>query len=107
MYVFFSPQRYDNKLEYSFDGNHVEVTYNENLKETFDLTDMYKADADGGRRIKESKTLPINPITSVEERNDTLWITVLNFHGANPPHEVAWPEWIEVEDGATYPHPDE
>jgi len=25
----------------------------------------------------------------------------------NPPHEVAWPEWIEVEDGATYPHPDE
>lgn len=107
MNVFFSPQRDDNKLKYIFNENSVEVTYNDNLKETFDLTDIYEEDEESGKQIKKSKVLPINPISSVKEREGTLWVTVLNFHEPNPPYKVAWPEWIEVEDGATYPHPDE
>lgn len=104
MHVFFSPQRNDDTLDYIFEGNEVEVTYNGDLKESFDLTDMYEVEEDGLRSIKDSKILPIKPIRSVEEKDGKLWVTVLNFHGPNPPHEISWPDWIEVEDGETYPN---
>jgi len=107
MKVYLSPQRSNNKLEYVFDGHHVEVTYNENLKEAFDLTDVYEEAEDGGKRRKPQEILPVNPIISAEEIDGELHVSVLRYHGTNPPHDVAWPDWIEVEDGATYPHPDE
>lgn len=104
MWLLLSPQRSFNTLDYKFNGNTVGVTYNNDLKETFDLTDMYETTWDGDRLIKESEILPVRPIRSVVEEDGVMWVTVLNFHGANPPEEVAWPDWIEVEDGATYPN---
>jgi len=96
MWVYFSPQRSNNKLDYNFNGNQVVVTYNNELQETFDLTDMYETTWDGDRRIKDPEILPVKPILSVVEKDGAMWVTVLNFHGPNPPREIAFPDWVEV-----------
>lgn len=105
MKLYLNPQRSDNELRYVFDGDSVTATYNNDLTETFDLTEIYEEAGDGGVRLKSPETLPVNPIVSVEETGGVLHVRVLRYHGVNPPHEIAWPEWIEVVDGATYPHP--
>ena len=109
MKLYLSPQRSDDELSYLFEGNEVTVThrtFTDEKTETFDLTDIHEI-IEGEKFIKRPEILTVNPISSVEETDGELHVKVSRYHGMNPPHEVAWPEWIEVEDGATYPHPDE
>lgn len=96
MWVYFSPQRSNNKLDYNFDGNQVEVTYNDDLRETFDLMDIHEYNDEGERVIKSPRVIPVESILSVEKENETLRVTVLNFHGPNPPREVAFPDWVQI-----------
>lgn len=96
MKLYLSPQRSDNELSYLFEGNEVTVThktFTDEKTETFDLTDVYQVEDDGLEIIKDSEILPVNPIVSVQEIDGELYVTVLRYHGKNPPHEVAWPDW--------------
>lgn len=95
MYVLLSPQRDDRRLEYSFDGNRITVTYIDeflelSITETLDLTDVQSAE-----EIVVNE-LPINPVISIEHKEDGMYVQLLNYHGPNPPDNIAYPEWMEV-----------
>jgi len=108
--LYLSPQRSDDELSYLFEGNTVKVThktFNDEKSETFDLTDIYERNEEGEYFIKSPEILSTRPISSVEEIDGEMHVVVARYHGPNPSRDVAWPDWIEVEDGATYPHPDE
>lgn len=102
MKLYLSPQRNDGSLKYKFSGTDVEVIYNKELKETFDLLDIYFIDEEGEKHIKQPKKLPFMPILNVEEKNGMLYVTVINFYGFNASDSTLFPDWIEVDFDAVY-----
>lgn len=109
MKLLLSPQRRNDTLKYVFeDDNTVTVNYNGELTETFKLDEIFNEDdgsyEDDNELINQPEILPFQPIISFEDIDGVRHVTVLRSHGSNPPHEVAWPDWIEVEYGTTYPN---
>jgi len=91
--VFFSPQRSDNQIEYSFNGEAVTARIG-TVKDTFDFSIL----PDGELNIEESieTTLPVCPIISAKRVDGILHLELLNWLGPNAPYESRFPEWVEL-----------
>ena len=91
--VFFSPQRSDNQIEYSFNGEAVTARIG-TVKDTFDFSTL----PDGELNIEESieTTLPVCPIISAKRVDGILHLELLNWLGPNAPYESRFPEWVEL-----------
>ena len=91
--VFFSPQRADNQIEYSFCGETVTARIGE-AENTFDFSAL----PDGELNIEESieTTLPVCPIISAKRVDGILHLELLNWLGPDAPHESRFPEWCEL-----------
>ena len=91
--VFFSPQRADNQIEYSFCGEAVTARIGE-AENTFDFSAL----PDGELNIEESieTTLPVCPIISAKRIDGILHLELLNWLGPDAPYESRFPEWVEL-----------
>ena len=91
--VFFSPQRSDNQIEYSFNGEAVTARIG-TVKDTFDFSIL----PDGELNIEESieTTLPVCPIISAKRVDGILHLELLNWIGPDAPYESRFPEWVEL-----------
>lgn len=91
--VFFSPQRADNQIEYSFCGEIVTARIGE-AENTFDFSAL----PDGELNIEESieTTLPVCPIISAKRVDGILHLELLNWIGPDAPYESRFPEWVEL-----------
>lgn len=91
--VYFSPQRADNQIEYSFCGETVTARIGE-AENTFDFSAL----PDGELNIEESieTTLPVCPIISAKRIDGILHLELLNWLGPDAPYESRFPDWIEL-----------
>jgi hypothetical protein len=91
--VFFSPQRADNQIEYSFCGETVTARIGE-AENTFDFSAL----PDGELNIEESieTTLPVCPIISAKRVDGILHLELLNWIEPDAPYESRFPEWCEL-----------
>lgn len=91
--VYFSPQRADNQIEYSFCGETVTARIGE-AENTFDFSAL----PDGELNIEESieTTLPVCPIISAKRMDGLLYLELLNWIGKDAPYESRFPEWVEL-----------
>lgn len=95
MRIKYNPQRSDNRLNYTFDGEVIHCIYIENgekWRDTFDFSTL-----PNGKLTDLSTTLPINPIISAERVDGELKVELLYFHGADATHEERFPKWEVVE----------
>jgi len=91
--VYFSPQRADNQIEYSFCGETVTARIG-NVEDVFDFSTL----PDGELNIEESieTTLPVCPVISAKRINGILHLELLNWIGKDAPYESRFPEWVEL-----------
>ena len=91
--VYFSPQRSDNKIEYSFNGEAVTANIGD-VEDTFGFTDL----PDGELNIEEEieTTLPVCPVISAKRVDGILHLELLNWLGPDAPYESRFPEWVEL-----------
>ncbi|MFY9393235.1 MAG: hypothetical protein WAP36_00885 [Halanaerobiales bacterium] len=91
--VYFSPQRADNQIEYSFCGEMVTARIGD-AEDTFDFTDL----PDGELHMEEpiETTLPVCPIISAKRIDGILHLELLNWIGKDAPYESRFPEWVEL-----------
>ena len=91
--VYFSPQRADNQIEYSFCGEAVTARIGE-AENTFDFSAL----PDGELNIEESieTTLPVCPIISAKRIDGILHLELLNWLGPDAPYESRFPDWVEL-----------
>jgi len=91
--VYFSPQRADNQIEYSFCGEMVTARIDE-IEDTFDFSNL----PDGELHMEEpiETTLPVCPIISAKRVDGILHLELLNWLGPNAPYESRFPEWVEL-----------
>ena len=91
--VFFSPQRADNQIEYSFCGEAVTARIDE-IEDTFDFSNLPDGELDMEEPIET--TLPVCPIISAKRINGILHLELLNWIGPDAPHESRFPDWVEL-----------
>src|SRR5690606_40313482 len=90
MRVLFSPQRSDDQIEYSFSGETITATIDEQ-SDTFDFSQM-----PDGEMVEVETTLPVNPIISARRTNGVLEVVLLNFIGPDATENEKYPDWVEV-----------
>lgn len=98
MKVLLTPQRNDEKIAYSYNGETVSATY-KGTTCTFDFSSVLEGDLpiyDINGQLLISNTLEINPISSVSRENGELSVTLLNFIGAEATDEEKFPQWVTV-----------
>lgn len=93
--VYFSPQRADNQIEYSFCGETVTARIGE-AENTFDFSAL--PDGELNKEDDESieTTLPVCPVISAKRINGILHLELLNWLGPDAPYESRFPEWVEL-----------
>lgn len=91
MQILYSPQRSDNKINYTFDNETITVEYLDK-EDVFDFTEF----PEGARLTNVNTTLDINPISSVKRENGVLYLELLYFHGSDATEEELFPTWEEV-----------
>ena len=91
--VYFSPQRSDNQIEYSFNGEAVTASIGD-AEDTFDFSAL----PDGELHMEEpiETTLPVCPIISAKRVDGILHLELLNWLGPDAPYESRFPEWVEL-----------
>ncbi len=91
--VYFSPQRADNQIEYSFNGEAVTANIGD-VEDTFGFTDL----PDGELNIEEEieTTLPVCPVISAKRVDGILHLELLNWIGKDAPYESRFPGWVEL-----------
>lgn len=93
MKVLFSPQRSDEKIEYSFEGEKIIATY-KNEVDTFDFSEF-----PNGKVENIETALSINPIISAERKDGELYVELVNFIDENATEEEKFPYWQVIDDG--------
>jgi hypothetical protein len=107
MKILYSPQRNDNKLVYSFEGEVVTVSYQKPLEQivngeshiilTETASDIFDFSSIGDGIMEEIETeLPANPILKAKRTDGVLSLELLNFVGSEATDEEKFPQWIEV-----------
>ena len=91
--VFFSPQRADEQIEYSFSGEVITARI-DNAEDTFDFTSL----PDGELNMEEEieTALSVCPVISAKRINGILHLELLNWIGKDAPYESRFPEWVEL-----------
>lgn len=88
MNILLSPQRNDNKVKYTFKDEIITAEY-KGVIDTFDLSTFPEgAEFQGVETILEADVL-----VHVKRENGELYVTLLNFTGANATHEENFPVW--------------
>jgi len=94
--IYFSPQRSDNKIEYSFNGEAVAARIGE-AEDTFDFSALPDGELDRLDEEKRIETLlPVCPIVSAKRVDGTLHLKLLNWIGRDAPYESRFPKWVEL-----------
>lgn len=91
MRVLYSPCRSDLRIAYTFEGDTVKAVY----KGKTDLWDFNEV-KDGDKVSDFTSSLEVCPIEEVYRQDGVLHVKLLQFHGPNPSHEEAFPDWQEV-----------
>lgn len=91
MQVLYSPQRADEKIKYTFNGEVITATFR-GKTDTFDFTNM-----PNGKAEEINTTLDVNPIVSAERKEGVLYVKLLNFIGLDATEEERFPNWKEIE----------
>ena len=91
--VYFSPQRADNQIEYSFCGEAVTARIGD-TEDIFDFTSL----PDGELNMEEpiETILPVCPVISAKRINGILHLELLNWIESNAPYESRFPDWVEL-----------
>ncbi len=88
MNILFSPQRNDIKINYMFNNEVITAEY-KGIVDTFDLTAFpEEAEFTGITTI-----LDIKPLLDVKREEGELYVTLLNFIGANSSEKECYPVW--------------
>lgn len=91
MQVLYSPQRADEKIKYTFNGEVITATFREKI-DTFDFTNT-----PNGKAEEINTILDVNPIVSAERKEGVLYVKLLNFIGPDATEEERFPSWKEIE----------
>jgi len=89
--VFLSPQRNDNKIQYTFKDESITVTY-KNVTDIFDLVTF----PEGAQFEGVTTSLEIDPILDIKRKSGVLYVTLLNSLGAKATEEENFPIWVEA-----------
>ena len=97
--VRFSPQRNDNELKYTFDGEAITATLNRE-SDSFDFSGLREGDEVAQNpktgQLEIETSLPVLPILDARRENGQLIVTVLKYHGKDAPKEERFPQPLEV-----------
>ena len=93
--VYFSPQRADNQIEYSFCGEMVTARMDE-IEDTFDFSNLPDGELDRREDTQIKTILPVNPVISAKRIDGLLYLELLNWIGKDAPYESRFPEWVEL-----------
>lgn len=95
MKVFLSPQVFEDKIKYEFDGDKITAKFGD-VTDTFDFSDF----PDGELEAESIKTsLPVNPILSAKREDGVLFVEIIHFISPDEDRaEVLFPDWIDAED---------
>ena len=93
--VYFSPQRADNQIEYSFNGEAVAARIGE-MEDTFDFSTLPDGELDRHEDTQIKTILPVNPVISAKRIDGILHLELLNWIESNAPYESRFPEWCEL-----------
>jgi len=93
--VYFSPQRADNQIEYSFCGETVTARIDE-IEDTFDFSNLPDGELDRREDTQIKTILPVNPVISAKRIDGILYLELLNWIGKDAPYESRFPEWVEL-----------
>lgn len=91
MRIMKSPQRADEKINYSIENEVITVAFQEQV-EVYDFSTMPNGIAE---EIK-SEVFSFNPILSAKREDGVLSVELLNFIGADATEAERFPEWEEV-----------
>ena len=93
--VYFSPQRADNQIEYSFCGETVTARIG-TVKDTFDFSGLPDGELDRHEDTQIKTILPVCPVISAKRTDGILHLELLNWIESNAPYESRFPEWCEL-----------
>ena len=93
--VYFSPQRADNQIEYSFYGETVTARIG-TVKDTFDFSGLPDGELDRHEDTQIKTILPVCPVISAKRVDGILHLELLNWIESNAPYESRFPEWCEL-----------
>ena len=93
--VYFSPQRADNQIEYSFCGETVTARIG-TVKDTFDFSGLPDGELDRHEDTQIKTILPVCPVISAKRVDGILHLELLNWLGPDAPYESRFPEWCEL-----------
>ena len=93
--VFFSPQRADNQIEYSFCGEAVTARIG-TVKDTFDFSGLPDGELDRHEDTQIKTILPVCPIISAKRVDGILHLELLNWIDSDAPYESRFPAWVEL-----------
>lgn len=99
MKIFLQPQVDENRINYNFKKETVEITI-ENITEEFDFSDL----PDGKLVLRDEETDKIKietslkpfPIISAEKKDGVLYIELLNWISEDASESERFPEWIDA-----------
>jgi hypothetical protein len=90
MRILYSPQRSEQEIEYTFNGEVITATLN-GVTDTFDFTGT-----PDGTMESVGTILPINPIIEAWRDGGVLYVNLLKFHGPFAAYDERFPDWMEV-----------
>lgn len=90
MRVLYAPQRSDDNIEYTFDGEKITATIN-GQTDIFDLSSI----TDKLSNILET-TLPISPVIDATRVNGVLEVVLISYIGQDATESEKFPDWVEV-----------
>ncbi len=93
--VYFSPQRADNQIEYSFCGEMVTARIG-TVKDTFDFSGLPDGELDRHEDTQIKTILPVCPVISAKRVDGILHLELLNWIDSDAPYESRFPAWVEL-----------
>ena len=78
--VYFSPQRSDNQIEYSFNGEAVAARIGD-VEDTFDFSNLPDGELDRHEDTQIKTILPVCPVISAKRVGGILHLELLNWLG--------------------------
>lgn len=96
MQYIYSPQRSDDKLQYTFEPDVIHVTLTTKSGNEYTDTFDFSTFTEDGVAAEIHTTLPVQPVLSAKREDGELYVKLLHYHGKNATYEDLFPEWKEV-----------
>lgn len=97
MNILYSPQRSDNNISYTFNGETITCEY-EGQADTFDFSTVPDGEVsrDENGKLEIETTLSLLPILEAKRELGVLNVTLLYFCGIDASETERFPTWQEV-----------